>query len=51
MNKDINDLMNYTLYQLFEEFKRYQKKVEYDLMIQAKMAGATGLEEVDNWME
>ena len=51
MSKDINQLMDYTLYQLFAEYKRYQKKVSYDLMLQAKIAGATGLEEVDNWME
>ena len=51
LEKDMNELMNYTLYQLLDEFKRYQKKISYDLTIQAKMAGATGLEEVDNWME
>ncbi len=51
LQKDINELMDYTLPQLMEEFKRYQNKINYDLTIQAKLAGATGLEEVDNWME
>lgn len=51
LQKDMNSLMNYNLYQLMDEFKRYQNKISYDLTIQAKMAGATGLEEVDNWME
>lgn len=51
LQKDMNELMEYTLPQLMEEFKRYQNKISYDLTIQAKMAGATGLEEVDNWME
>ena len=51
LQKDMNQLMDYTLYQLMDEFKRYQNKINYDLTIQAKMAGATGLEEVDNWME
>ena len=51
LQKDMNQLMDYTLYQLMDEFKRYQNKTNYDLTIQAKMAGATGLEEVDNWME
>lgn len=49
-NKDINELMNYTVYQLKDEFKRFQKKQEFDFYIQAKMAGAQDLEEVDNWM-
>ena len=51
LQKDMNELMNYTLPQLMDEFKRYQNKISYDLTIQAKLAGATGLEEVDNWME
>ena len=51
LQKDMNELMNYTLPQLMDEFKRYQNKINYDLTIQAKLAGATGLEEVDNWME
>ena len=49
--KDINELTGYTIYQLNEEFKRYQKKYAYDLNIQARLAGATDLEDVDNWME
>ena len=48
---DINKIMNYTYYQLIDAFKRYQSKISYDLTIQAKMAGATGLEEVENWMD
>ena len=49
-HKDINELMNYTVYQLKDEFKRFQKKQEFDFYIKAKMAGAKDLEEVDNWM-
>ena len=48
--KDINDLLNYSLYQLFDEFRRYQLKVGYDIYIQAKMAGAKDLKEVEDWM-
>ncbi len=51
LQKNIFDLMNYTVYQLFDEFKRYQMKQEFDIYIQAKMAGAQDLEEVKNWME
>lgn len=51
LQKDINELMDYTIYQLFDEFKRYQLKQGWDTYIAAKLAGAEGLEEVENWME
>lgn len=50
-NKDINDLMEYTVYQLKDEFKRFQMKQDFDFFIKAKMAGAKDLDEVDNWMD
>jgi hypothetical protein len=49
--KDMNELMNYTVYQLKDEFKRFQLKQSFDIYLQAKMAGAKDLEEVDNWMD
>lgn len=49
--KDINDLMEYTVYQLKDEFKRFQMKTDFDFFVQAKMAGAKDLDEVDNWMD
>ena len=50
-HKDINELMDYTVYQLKYEFKRFQKKQEFDFYIKAKMAGSKDLDEVDNWMD
>lgn len=50
-NKNMNDFMQYTVFQLKDEFKRYQMKKSFDMYIQAKMAGAKDLEEVDNWMD
>jgi hypothetical protein len=50
-NKDMNALLNYTFYQLFDEIERYQLKISYDMYIQAKMAGAKDLKEVDDWMK
>ena len=50
LQKDKNDLLNYTLWQLTDEFNRYQSKVENDFYYQAKVAGATGLKDVDPWM-
>lgn len=49
--KNVNDFNDYTVYQLLDEFTRYQKKESYDMYISAKMAGAQNLEDVDNWME
>lgn len=49
--KDMNSLLQYTVYQLFDEFQRYEMKVGFDYYIQAKMAGAKDLKEVDDWMK
>lgn len=49
--KDINTFFQYTVYQLFDEFRRFKMKEEYDLYIQFKMAGAKDLEEIENWMK
>ena len=50
VQKSINDLMQYTVYQLYDEFQRFQLKMQWDTYISARMAGAKDLEEVDNWM-
>lgn len=47
--KSINDLMRYTVYQLFDEFDRFELKEQFDLYIRAQLAGARDLKEVDNW--
>ena len=49
--KDINSLMDYTVYQLKDEFERFQKKQNFDFNMKARLAGATDIEDVDNWME
>ena len=51
LKKDMNELMNYTIYQLYDEFTRFQMKQEFDIYLKAKMAGAQDLEEVQNWMD
>lgn len=50
-NKDMNSLMDYTVYQLFDEFKRYELKMNWDIHLKAKLAGAQDLKEVDDWMK
>ena len=48
--KNLPDLMSYTVWQIFDEFQRFQLKMQWDAYIQARMAGAQNLDEVDNWM-
>lgn len=46
----IPELMQYTVYQLFDQFRRFEKKFAYDTWFSAKLAGAQNLDDVDNWM-
>jgi hypothetical protein len=50
-HKNINELMNYTVYQIRDEFKRFQMKQSFDAYMDARLAGAKDLEDVDNWMD
>ena len=50
LHKDINELMQYTVYQLFDEFRRFKMKEDSDLYLQLKIAGAKDLDDVKNWM-
>lgn len=45
------DYLSYTIYQLRDQFERFQLKENNDIYIRAKLAGAQNMEEVDNWME
>lgn len=47
--QDMNTLLQYTVYQLFDEFQRFELKEEFDAYFQARLAGARDLKEVDNW--
>ena len=49
--KDINDLMNYTVYQLMDEFNRYELKLHYDSWEKYKIAGAKDLQDPENWLK
>ena len=50
-HKDINSFMKYTVYQLFDEFQRYQLKMEYDMFLKARLAGANDIKEPEDWMK
>ena len=45
----IPELMQYTVFQLFDQFQRFQKKYQFDMWYQAKLAGAQNLQDVDSW--
>ena len=49
--RDMNSYLEYTLYQLFDEHKRFVLKSGYDMYIKAKLAGAQDLKEVEDWMQ
>lgn len=51
LSMDINILLNYTVYQIFDAMTRFELNESNNIYIQAKMAGASGLDEVDNWMK
>lgn len=49
--RDRNSYNNYTPYQLYTEFERFIKKYSWDISMEARLAGAKDVKEVDNWME
>lgn len=49
-NKDKNQLLQYTVYQLFDQFRRFKLKESFNLYVSAKMAGAKDIGEIENWM-
>lgn len=48
---DINSVMNYTIYQLFDQIKRYELKTSYDLYVKGKFAGVQDTKEPEDWMK
>lgn len=50
-HKDLNSLLQYTVYQLYDEFERYRLKLDYDIYFKASLAGAKDLKEVEDWMK
>ena len=50
-HKDMNSFMKYTVYQLFDEFQRYELKVGYDIYFKLRIAGAKDLKEPEDWMK
>ena len=51
LQMDMNIFLNHTVYQLYNEFERFQKYLAFDINIRARLAGATEIDDVENWME
>ena len=49
--KDMNSFMNYTVYQLYDEFERYELKVAQDIFFKARLAGASEMKQPEDWMK
>ena len=47
----IEDILNYTPYQLFDQLERYRLKQDYDIFIKAQLAGAKDLKDPEDWMK
>lgn len=50
-HKDMNSFMKYTVYQLFDEFQRFELKMNFDIYLQMRMAGAKDIKEPEHWMK
>lgn len=48
---DIKTFMDYTIYQLFDQIKRYELKIGYDLYIQGQLVGVKDAKEPEDWMK
>lgn len=49
-HKDINQLMNYSLYQLVDQFRRFKMADDYETVFRLKLAGAKDVKSIPHWM-
>lgn len=47
--RSLNDYINYTVYQIFDEYERFELKEEYDLYIKEMLAGAKDVKTPEHW--
>jgi len=50
LQMSINEITQYTVYQLMNQMDKFRQKEEFDMYLKAKMAGAKDIEEVKYWM-
>lgn len=49
--KNINDFCDYTVYQIMDEFTRFNLKNQYDSWVKYKIAGAQDLQQPQDWFK
>lgn len=49
--KDMNSFQDYTVYQLMDEFSRFNLKLQYDAWVKYKIAGAQNLQTPEDWLK
>lgn len=47
--QDLNEILDYTVYQLFDQFDRLTLKEQFDMHLKAQLAGARDLGEIEDW--
>lgn len=47
--QDLNEILDYTVYQLFDQFDRFVLKEQFDIHLKAQLAGARDLGEIEDW--
>lgn len=47
----LNDLMDLTMFQIYDLIERYQLYISWDIDIRSRLAGATPEDKPDNWMK
>ena len=48
---DLHTIMGYTIFQIYDQYKRYQLKEAYDANLKARLAGAKDLEDPEDWKQ
>lgn len=46
---DLNKVLGYTVYQLFDQYERFELEEQFDIHLRAQLAGARDLKDVDDW--
>lgn len=49
LKADLNSILQYTVFQLYDQFERQELFEQFDIYVRAQLAGASGMKEVDNW--